>query len=245
MNQQEGGTRITLRIPGCWSHPRELLERMPAEFVLRPEVLVAPDGTEFEFTPVPPDQQFPGVFQSACCRPLEEEQRTAIAGYTVNICLSGPGGSLATALAMMQAGAAVLRAGGIGVFIDNSARAHGGEDWLAMTEDGGSDAISFAFVSVIRGRGHMYTMGMQVLGFPNLLMRPLPGEEPGESLVELIRYISAGGPAVDVGHVLADEVAPRYQVVARENDEFPPESAMHNPHGRLKIVSIKEISEGN
>ena len=245
MNEQGVATRVTLRIPGCWADPRELLQRMPAEFVLHPDMLVAPDGTEFEFNPVPPDEEFPSVFQSACCRPLEEDQRVAIAGYTVNICISGPGGSLAAALAMMQAGAAVVRAGGAGVFIDNSARAHGGEDWIAMTEDGGSDAISFAFVSVIRGREKIYTMGMQVLGFPDLLMRPHLGEEPGESLVELIRYICAGGPAVDVGHVLADEVAPRYQVVARENDQFPPHNVMHNPHGRLKIISIKEISEGN
>ena len=54
---------------------------------------------------------------------------------------------------MMQAGAAVVRAGGAGVFIDNSTPAHGGgSDWLDMTEDGGPDALSFAFVAIVRGK---------------------------------------------------------------------------------------------
>ena len=43
---------------------------------------------------------------------------------------------LEAARTMMQAGAALLRAGGAGVFIDNSALAHGGQQWLEMTEDG-------------------------------------------------------------------------------------------------------------
>ena len=96
------------------------------------------------------------------------------------------------ALAMMQAAAAIVRAGGAGVFIDNSALAHGGSDWLAMTDDGGPDAISFAFVSIVRGPQDVYTMGMQVLGYPDLLMRAADVDERGETVIEIIRYICGG-----------------------------------------------------
>lgn len=48
------------------------------------------------------------------------------------------------ALKMIQAGSVVVRAGGAGVFIDNSALAHGGQQWLDITEDEGPDALSFA-----------------------------------------------------------------------------------------------------
>src|SRR3954468_10397450 len=162
MNENGVAPRITLRIPGGWSNPRDLLERLPEDFQLSPDGLVLPDGTEIEFNPLKPDGQFSQIFQSACRRPPTDEELAVLKRYRVNIGLSGPGGSMESALAMMQAGAAIVRAGGAGVFIDNSALAHGGSDWLAMTDDGGPEAISFAFGAIIRGQHEVYTMGMQV-----------------------------------------------------------------------------------
>jgi hypothetical protein len=245
MNDESGSTRITLRIPGDWSHPQELLERLPEGVKLSPTALLLPDGTSIEFTPLPPDQEFPRVFQSACRRPPTDDELAILARYRVNVGLSGAGGSLESALAMMQAGATIVRAGGAGVFIDNSAMAHGGDDWISMTEDGGPDAISFAFTSIIRGSQKVYTMGMQVMGFPDLLMNSSDVDPRADTIVEIVRYICGGDRPIDVGHLLADEQGPRFQVVAKERDEFEADSAMHNPHGRLKIASFKEIAEGN
>ena len=245
MNESQNAPRITLRIPGSWEHPGQLLERLPDGFVLGPENLRLPDGTEVEFIPMQPDEQFPDVFASACRRPPTASEQAVIGAYTVNIGLSGPGGSLEASSKMMQAAAAIVRAGGAGVFIDNSAMAHGGSDWLAMSDDSGPEAISFAFVSIIRGRQEVYTMGMQVLGFPDLLMRSSDVDERGEMVVELIRYICDGTRPIDVGHMLADEAGPRFQITARESDEFNPASPLHNPHGRLRIVSMKDIAEAN
>jgi hypothetical protein len=88
-------------------------------------------------------------------------------------------------------------------------------------------------------------MGMQTMEFPDLVMRSSDVDERGEAVVEIIRYICGGDRPMDVGHVLADELGPRFQIAARENDPYDSESSMHNPYGRLKIVSMKEIVEGN
>jgi hypothetical protein len=245
MNKSDAASRITLHIPGDWSHPRELVERLPEGFRLTPESLLLPDRTEIEFIPLEPDGQFPQIFQSACRRPASVDELAVLSRYTVNVGLTGPGGSMEAALAMMQAGAAIVRAGGAGVFIDNSALAHGGSDWLAMTDDGGPEAISFAFASIIRGPQEVYTMGMQVMGFPDLMMRAADVDERGETIIEIIRYVCRGEKPVGVGHVLLDLNGPRFQVTATENDEFEAGSPMHNPRGRLKIVSVKEIAESN
>lgn len=218
---------------------------MPAGFRLGPETLLLPDGTELEFNPLPPDEEFPQIFQSSCRRPPRDEELDVVARYSVNIGLSGAGGSLESAFAMMQAGAAIVRAGGAGVFIDNSALAHGGADWISLTEDGGSDAMSFAFVSIIRGQHEVYTMGMHVMGFPDLLMRRSDVDAEEETIVDIIRYVSRGDHPIDVGHLLADEHGPRFQIVARTSDDFGADSPMHNPYGRLKLVSARDIAEGN
>ena len=245
MNDAAISPRVTLRIPGDWSHPRELVERLPEGVRLSPTGLLLPDGTEFEFTPMPPDQQFPTIFQSACRRPASDDELAILARYQVNVGLSGPGGSMESALAMMQAGAAIVQAGGAGVFIDNCAMAHGGDDWVSMTEDGGPDAISFAFASIVRGKHEVYTMGMQVMGYPDLLMSAADIDEEGDTIVEIIRYICGGDRPIDVDHVLADEQGPRFRVVAKETDKFEADSPMHNPYGRLKIANVKGIAERN
>jgi hypothetical protein len=205
MNQAIQSPSITLRIPGNWSHPGELLERLPPGFHLTPEHFTLPDGTKLDFVPVPPDDEFAGIFKSSCRRPPTRDELAILASYSVNVALTCPGGSLESALTMMQAGAAIVRAGAAGVFIDNSALAHGGETWLELTEDGGPEAISFAFASIVRGREEVYTMGMQVMGFPNLLMRSCDVDDRGETVIELIRYICGGGRPIGVGHILADD----------------------------------------
>jgi hypothetical protein len=140
-NEPAAPVEIALRIPGQWSHPRELAQRLPAGCRLTAEGLLLPDTTQIEFGAVPADDQFAHIFRSSCRQPPAEDERAIVDGYTVNVLLCGPGGSMQAARAMMQAAGAVVRAGGAGVFIDNSALAHGGKRWLEMTEDGGPDAL--------------------------------------------------------------------------------------------------------
>jgi hypothetical protein len=66
--------RTTLRIPGNWSHPGELIERIPADFRLTPEALILPDDSEIEFTPMPPDGQFAEIFRSSCRQPATDDE---------------------------------------------------------------------------------------------------------------------------------------------------------------------------
>lgn len=236
---------ITLRIPGVWGHPGELVEALPEGIQLTPEKLTLPGGEEFEMIPMPPDDQFARVFTSACRQPPSREEQDKVNRYSVNIGLKGPGGSLEQAAKLMQAGAAIVRAGGAGVFIDNCGLAHGGSLWLEMTDDAGTDAISYAFVSVYAGQDEAYTMGMHIMGFPDLLIRESDQEAAGETLIETVRYICGEEKPVAAGHILMDESGPRFQCLEAPAPELTRGSPMHNPFGRLRLVSVQEIAEGN
>jgi hypothetical protein len=204
-----------------------------------------PDGTQIEFTPMPPDDQFAEIFRTSCRQPPTAEELANVNRYSVNICLTGPGGSLDAARKMMQAGAAIMRAGAAGVFIDNCGLAHGAEHWLAMTDDGSPDAVSFAFVSIIRGQSEVWTIGMHVLGLRDIVMQRADVEDEGFDIVEVIRYLARGDKPVDDGHVIADLSGPCFQAFATD---CPPQTIgtpMHNPFGQLKLVSVKDIAEQN
>lgn len=234
---------ITFRIPGRWSQPKELVDRLPAGYQLTPESLILPDDTVIGFGAGAPDQQFPQIFRSSCRKPPTADELATVNRYTVNAFLMGPGGSMNAARTMMQAGAALVRAGGAGVFIDNSALAHGGRNWIEMTDDGGPDALSFAFVAIVRGKTEAWTMGMHALGLRDVVMKSGDAAQKDFGIIDVIRYLAASPKPIDDGHLLADLDGPRFKAFAQKDDETPPGSPMHNPFGRLKLVSVGEIAE--
>jgi len=244
MNEPATPVEIALRIPGKWSGPEEFVRRLPAGCGVTGEALILPDSTQVEFGAVPADDQFARIFRSSCRQPATDEELATVDDYTANIYLSGPGGSLPAARRMMQAGAAVVRAGGAGVFIDNSALAHGGHNWLAMAEDGGPDALSFAFVAIIGGNTDVWTMGMHVLGLRDIVMKRADIEADDFDIIEVIRYLAQGEKQIDNGHVIADLGGPRFQAFTQDSAEELA-GPMHNPFGRLKLVSIRDIAEAN
>ncbi len=237
--------QIALRIPGTWSHPKELINRLPAGCRLTADALILPDATEVGFGAVGADDQFAQIFRSSCRQPPSQDELAAVDGYRVQVHLSGPGGSMQAARTMMRAGAALVRAGGAGVFIDNSGLAHGGQHWLDMTDDGSPDALSFAFVAIIRGKADVYTMGMHVLGLRDVVMKRADVEADGFDIVEVIRYLSRGDKPIEDGHVIADLSGPRFRVFTIDSDAALARSPMHNPFGRLKLMSMRDIAETN
>ena len=245
MNEPATPVTVDLRIPGQWSHPRELVERLPAGCRVTAEALVLPSGAEVEFGAVPADEQFFQIFRTSLRRPATEQELDTAANYSVNVLLSGPGGSLEAARTMLEAGAAIVRAGGAGVFNDNSGLAFGGELWLQMTEDGSTDAVSFAFVGIVRSKAEVWTMGFHVLGMRDVVMKRADVEQRGFDIVEVIRYLAGGEKPVDDGHVIADLDGPRFQCFAEDGEARMAGSPMYNPFGRLRLVSMRDIAESN
>ena len=245
MNNPTAPIEIAFRIPGKWSNPMELIQGLPVGYRFTPEALILPDATRIKFGAMDADDQFAHIFRSSCRQPATADELAAVDGYKVNVLLSGPGGSMQAARTMMQAAAAILRAGGAGVFIDNCGLAHGGQHWLEMCDDGGPDAISFAFVAIVRGKADVWTMGMHVLGLRDVVMKREDAEADGFDIIEVVRYLARGEKPVKDGHLLADLNGPRLQAFAEDSTEVPPGSPMHNPFGRLRLVSMRDIAETN
>lgn len=240
----EPAVTVALRIPGLWTQPQELIERLPEGCRLTPESLVLPGGTEAGFGAAPADGQFAEIFRTSCRQPATDGELAIVDRYRVNVFISGPGGSQPAAHKIMRAAAAIIRAGGAGVFIDNCAMAHGGQDWLALTDDGGPDALSFAFTAIVRGKVEVWTMGLHVLGLPDILMRRDDIEVGGFDIVEVIRYLARGDKPVGDGHLIADLDGPRFRAQAQPAPAELP-GPMHNPFGRLKLVSMRDAAEMN
>ena len=119
MNEPAAPVTIILRVPGKWSQPSELVERLPAGCRLMAEHLVLPNAAQVEWGAMQADDEFAEIFRSSCRQPATADELATVNDYTVNVFLSGPGGSLATARTMMQAGRSHRAGRRQGVFIDN------------------------------------------------------------------------------------------------------------------------------
>jgi hypothetical protein len=237
--------QIAFRIPGKWSGPQELIERLPEGHRFNEKSLVLPDGAVIDFGAMDADDQFAEIFRSSCRRPPTYEEWATVRKYSVNVILQGPGGSPDAARTMMQAAAAIVRAGGAGVFIDNSTVAHGGQTWLELTDDGGPDALTFGYVAIIGGDHEVRTMGMHVLGRRDVVMKRADADADEFGIIEVMRYLCESEKPIEDGHLLADLDGVRFQAFAEAVSDTPAGSPMHNPFGRLRLLSVKDIAEKN
>jgi hypothetical protein len=146
---------------------------------------------------------------------------------------------------MMKAGAAIVQTGAAGVFIDNSMLAHGATLWTEMSNVCDIEAISFAFVGVIRGKTEVRTMGMNVLGKPDLTMSRQDFNDNTDSMIDLIRYVCSTEKPIGDRHIIAMEMGTQFQSRVVETDDAPVGSHLHNPFGRLQLVNLKAIGESN
>lgn len=228
---------VDLRIPGMWSSPEEVIKRLPNNYRVTSQELILPDGMRIPIGFFPSDKQFPGIFHSVCRQPPTRKERAIVDCYTINVTLSGCGGSMEAAHRIMEAAATIIKAGGAGVFIDNSMLAHGGDLWLEMTEDGGFDALSFAFVGIIRANTDIWTAGMHVLGLRDIVLKRTDIVEDYD-VVELIRSMVREGKQIESGHSVASVNGTCFRCCAEEGDPRRLSIPMRNPFGRLRLARL-------
>ena len=162
---QDSLPAVTLRIPGHWESAEHCWNQLPPGCFVKDRQLYVDDGPGFPFSILPADSEFPHVFRLAARRPATEEEQQRVTDYRMGIGLIGRGGSMDAARKIIRAGAAIIEAGGDGVFIDNSLMSHGAGDWLELHRNSGENlAVFYTFVNIVRRAGGIESHGMQALG---------------------------------------------------------------------------------
>ncbi|MEX2213367.1 MAG: hypothetical protein WD768_04525 [Phycisphaeraceae bacterium] len=230
---------ISLRIPGQWSSFEAMAARLPMGCRLTETHLHLDDGMRVQWNALKADAEFPSIFAGSCERQPSSEDCETVENYTVNFCIWGPGGSLESAHAMMRAAAAILRAGGAGVFIDNSAKAHGSDDWHALTGDPEGGPF-WAFVSFVGSKRDIYTTGMHVLGYRDAII-PRSGDDELDRFLlgNFLGYSYRSGAVLENGHVIAGEGVPSFRIKAEACRTVPEGTSVFNPYGMWRLERVR------
>lgn len=230
-------TRVSLRVPGRWKSVAQLKEQLPEGFGIDVDRLCLPGGRHVEFGPLPADSQFPSIFRQTCLHgAATREELRIIDSYTMNATVACEGGSYAAARQLLDAGAALVRAGGAGVFIDNSLMAHSGRDWTEMAASDELDVLFFAFVCPLRLRGEFQSFGMHIFGQPDgVLKEGSDNRATLRALESLLRELFHGQYLYQAGGTFRDPSGRTFHVRAEPCTAAAATHPIYNPHGRLRL----------
>jgi hypothetical protein len=231
---------VALRIPGQWASVEALAARLPLGCRLDDRYLYLEDDSKYEWNALNADDEFLKIFAQSCQRMPSERDRDVIEHYTVNFCLICPGGSIAAAKNVLRAAAAVLRAGGAGVFVDNAGIAHGSDDWHSLSEGADDGGVFWAFIAFIGNKKDIYSVGMHILGHRDAIM-PRTGNDEKDRLIlaSFLGYTYRSGVTLSENEIIADPSLPSFQLKSDPDERMPKDAPMHNPFGRWRLEPVE------
>lgn len=251
-SQQDTVPRITLRIPGPWESPEQLraaLAKTGDGFIV-PEahteqevcVLHEPSGQRFALSAVERDEQIIELFaDSGRMSPAEVR---ALRGHKVKVFVSGPGGSREAARTFLAIGAAFIRAGALGIMVDNCGNCHSPRDWLALAGDEEMGGMYWAFVSVTASPDEVFSAGMHCLGFRDAeLLKPADPKASGMMMHEFLGYSYQSGATILDGEALGGPDGPEFILHHVECTRFAKDMPWHNPYGVWRLEDVRDESE--
>lgn len=240
MSEDDQLPRIDLRIPAPWEKAEDFdkaLAKVTQDYALEEEWFVhKPTGRRFMLSVSEPDDQIADVFEGGGRMSRQELER--VREHNVKIHLSTPGGSVDAMRAIMQAAAAIVRAGGLGVMVDNSGAVHGRQDWLDLAGDKTSGGCYWACCAMTAGDDEVYSAGMHCLGLRDAEMPIPPGadrEAAGFFLHNFLGYAMQSGIPILDGDPLGDETTSMFRARSYPCHRFPPGTPFFNPYGVWRL----------
>lgn len=239
-----------LCIPGSWKDRQALVQTIALKsqgYIFAGSALLhTSSGTSFLIDPQGRDERLAEAFAIASRFSLGHEQLSQalvddIEKHTQILYLIGEGGSLEKAHQMIQAGIALLDAGGLAVKVETAGIAHSSKQWRSYG-DGTANSAFEAFVTFIRTRQSLHSVGMHNLGYRDALIDT--GEDIQESyqtLGNFLLYTLIESPMLKDGETFSlEQDAPYFQLHAEACKTYPPDDPFHNPFGVWHLKSFQK-----
>lgn len=234
--------QIILGIPGVWRTRSDTVQAIAAEaapYIFVGITLMNTDTKHMcEMEIYEHDPSLRGAFAAAGKHSLTEDDLDAIAAHTLTPYLIGTGGSVEAAIAMLDAGYAILRAGGLAVKVETSGIAHSASDWRSFAERDDDVAVFRAFVTFVRNGDDYYSCGMHTLGHRDAIVRGNGNAAASAALLQtFLFYVLHEHPTLKAGETFSvDAHSQYYRLIEAPSDMYPPDHPFTNPFGMWRLT---------
>lgn len=241
MLKHQASPLTVLCIPGPWQSRSALLEALihgNSGYLFAGQVLMhmeTKQACELEFHAH--DPRMGAAFRAAGPHWVATPDMQDIDAHASVVYLVINGGTAIQAEALMQAAAALLDAGGLGVKVESSGIAHSPSAWRDLCADLHLFSAHRAYVLYITGP-QVYSCGMHNLGLRDAIV-----ENDGDTAeaIELIRvftrYLFTESPIIRAGQTFGTgRDAPTYRLSDDVGPHYEDDSLYANPYGFWRLV---------
>ncbi len=164
-----------------------------------------------------------------------------IGKHTYVIYIYGETGNMDEAKHIAFAGAAILKAGGLGIKIETAGKAFEKNKWLGFIETFKPAYLYKMFVvdSIINMDGTVYSCGMHNLGYMDTI---ISGEEfqKAVGLISMFGYYQIiDKPTILKGQTFSTEIgSPRYRIMEEQNQPNKGHELFENPLGMWRLTRM-------
>lgn len=238
----DASVQTVLCIPGRWADRTELIARIVEHgdgYLFAGGVLMhPPTQAMFELHVEPADPRMASAFRAAGRHWVDDDAMAAIAEHTTVLYLVGQGGSRERASEFMNAAAALLKAGGLGVKVESTGIAHTPQDWLDMTANQYLFAAYRAFVITITDSG-AYSCGMHNFGLPDAIVDASASDDAAKLASTFSYYLFTEEPTIREGQTFSvGPDAPLYRLSKEPCTAYEDDSLFTNPFGMWRLTPV-------
>lgn len=246
--------KTVLCVPGPWQSHQEVLHAIAEnnlnEYIFAGMLLFdMKRNIGYELEICDPDTRMRQSFEVAgsttgVCD--EEAFLDAIEAHQTVLYVVGETGSLQAAEQIARAGAALLKAGGIGLKVESAGKAFTKAQWLDMLENDFNEASLYKMfvldVLLDSGRGILYSCGMHNLGLKDALFAD------GQDRAAIMDTLSSFGyyqivdkPTIHAGQTFSPyHDAPVYRIHEEHDQPNAGHDLFENPFGMWRFEKIRD-----
>ena len=250
MNHTERSLQIVLCIPGPWESSAELIPALigaDSGYLYAGSVMMHIEtGFACRALLEEHDPAMAGAFAAAGHHWAGSEAMDRIAGHRGVVYLVARGeGSEQVSRRLMQAAAALLTAGGLGVKVESTGLAHDPQTWRELSGDASPAALHRAFVVYVNAAADVYSCGMHNLGLRDAIVARAPGADGAELLRVFTGYLATEAPAIEAGQTFSpDADGPVYRILEDAGVDYGQASLFNNPYGSWRLAPAERAKDG-
>lgn len=238
--------QIIIGVPGRWNIRTEMIHAIAAKsegYLMAGYILQHVEkDISFQVEVYDHDPDLTAAFNYAGQDSFDDSLLSEIEQHTFTIYVIADVKGFEDIEDIIEAGAALLKAGGLAVKIETTGLAHSKDKWLDLIQDQDYFPVYSHFVNLIGDEKSYFSCGMKAVELPDVA---IPSSTPIEEAAALLNnfnlYNLVESPSFKNGEIFSmDENSPRFNVQLIPDDRYEEEDVFYNPFGILDLTPVQK-----
>ncbi|MGE7879290.1 DUF4261 domain-containing protein [Peribacillus muralis] len=237
--------KIIIGIPGKWKNRMELIQAVAAKsegYLLAGNIFHNKEkNITFQAEIQDHEPALKETFSYASKGNFPESLLEEINKHTFTVYILADISGTGTVADLIDAGAAILRAGGMAVKIETTGLAHSKEDWLKLHQSPDILSVYAHFVTIIGEEDYYCSFGMKSFGLPDAVTLNTMSPKEAAALLNTFNYYHVGErPLFTNGETFSiQQDAPDFTLTSLQDFRYEEDHPFYNPFGLWNLGASK------